>query len=74
MELDLGKGVSPELKKFVECFQPYAAKTAEAEELRQKGFKLADPNGNGARQRMKTNPGARLASSLSLEAGQLEFP
>ena len=43
----LGEDVSDDLKKFVATFQPYAADSEAGAALRKKGFKFADPNGNG---------------------------
>jgi hypothetical protein len=43
----LSDAVSEDLKKFVGVFQPYAADNDEGVALRKKGFKYADPNGNG---------------------------
>ena len=40
-------GPSQELKDFKECFRPYCAESDAAKALRKKGFRAADPNGNG---------------------------
>ena len=41
--LKLCRGVSKELRQFIEVFAPMAEKTEEAEEARKEGFVLADP-------------------------------
>jgi len=45
--LTLGSTVSQELYDFTECFLPMAERSDLGAALRKKGFKLADPNGNG---------------------------
>ena len=45
--LSVGKSASKDLIKFMDCFQPLAEKTDEAQEARKKAFSAADPNGNG---------------------------
>ena len=40
-------GASQDYFDFAKCFEPYCAKTPEAEKLREEGMVEADPNGNG---------------------------
>ena len=40
-------GASQDYFDFASCFEPYCAKTLEAEKLREEGMVDADPNGNG---------------------------
>lgn len=39
--------VTAECESFAACFEPFAAKTDAGAGLRQEGFRIADPNGNG---------------------------
>ena len=43
--LVVGKTASQDLEKFLEVFEALAAQTPQGFQLREEGFKLADPNG-----------------------------
>ena len=42
-----GIGPTRDFLDFKECFDPYTVKGEEGKKLRKKGFRAADPNGNG---------------------------
>jgi hypothetical protein len=47
--LAIGNTASDDLRNFVSTFEPLAANSIESDELREEGFKVADPNGRFAK-------------------------